>query len=498
MQIKLSAPPPDAIKADLIVLLVHSAESWNDLRDDSPTQTVNDYREAAARKAVRDPLIWGGPALGGYKRQAGYWMLAPERIDRFPLGEQIKIAAARAIDYARSLRLKKVAFLLNTRSGADRAPEVVEGALLGGYRFEKYITREKPNPPEIELEILVAKDALKTSQQALARTRIVCDALNYARDLANEPGSVLYPKILAGEAQSICRKTRLRCEILDEKQLKRKGYNGLLAVGRGSPHAPRLIVIGYKPRRPSPVHLALVGKGITFDTGGINLKRTDDIWRMKGDMSGAAAVLATLRAIAQLAPDIRVTGILPAAHNAVGPNAVHPGDIIRARNGKTIEIQNTDAEGRIILTDGLHRAGEEGATHIVDVATLTGSCQRALGHAVAGLFSEDADLNARILGAGAQVGENFWPLPLLDEYRELIKSAVADINNMPSSRNGGAITAALFLREFVPPGIPWAHLDIAGTAFLEKDWKYFRKGATGSTTRTLIQLATQDWDAAQS
>jgi leucyl aminopeptidase len=186
-----------------------------------------------------------------------------------------------------------------------------------------------------------------------------------------------------------------------------------------------------------------------------------------------------------------VTGIVAAAHNAIGPNAAHPGDVFTAKNGKTVEVQNTDAEGRLVLTDALYRAGEERATHAIDIATLTGSCQRALGHAAAGLFTDDAELRDRIRAVGERVGEGFWPLPLLDEYRDMLKSQVADLNNISSSPNGGAITAALFLREFVPDGLRWAHLDIAGTCMTDKAWRYFQPGATGSTVRTLVELCTE-------
>jgi leucyl aminopeptidase len=236
-----------------------------------------------------------------------------------------------------------------------------------------------------------------------------------------------------------------------------------------------------------------LGKGITFDTGGICLKPGKDMWQMKADMAGAAAVLGTMRALVKLRPRIRVTGIVATAHNAIGPDATHPGDIFVAKNGKSVMVDNTDAEGRLVLTDALARAGEEGATHAIDLATLTGSCQRALGHAMTGLFSNDGDLSARILAAGERVGEGFWPLPLVEDYREMLDSPIADVNNISSSPNGGAITAALFLREFVPQDMHWAHLDIAGSALLDKDWKYYKRGATGVGVRTLVELCTEKW-----
>jgi leucyl aminopeptidase len=492
MEIKVSARRPGEVRSDLTVFLVHSDERWCELPDPSVARVIAEYRKAVGRKAVRDPLIWGSPATGK-DGQNRYYMAAPERIDHLTVGEQIKTAAARAARHAASMRFKSMTVALNTSAGANWAPTVAEGLWLGSYCFDRYKTTKPPSPDSLKTELLVPKDELAQARAAVERTRIICESVNHARDLANEPGSALSPDALAGAAQSIGKQFRLQTAVFNEKQLRSKGYNGLLAVGRASHNPPRLIVVAYRPRRASATHLALLGKGITFDTGGICLKPAENMWQMKGDMSGAAAVLCAMRAIAQLRPAIRVTGIIAAAHNAIGPDAVLPGDVVRARSGKTIEVENTDAEGRIVLTDALYRAGEEGATHAIDVATLTGACHRALGHALAGLFCDDVELRNRILAAGERVGEGFWPLPLLDEYRDLIKSRIADVNNISSSKYGGAITAALFLREFVPAGVRWAHLDIAGTAVVDKEYKYFQKGATGAATRTLIELCMEEW-----
>jgi leucyl aminopeptidase len=492
MEIAVSSRSLSRATSDLVVLLVHSTESWFEVEEKSVASVVSDYRRAVKDKKVSDPLIWGAPALGR-ERGGRFWMFAPERIERIAAGEQIKVAASRAAAYARSLKLKRVVFLLNSADGARWAGAVAEGLRLGDYRFDKYRRSDKSKPTPLEIEIIVPARNRNQTKQTLDRARIICDAVNYARNLVNEPASVVYPEVLANEARRIAKTRGLRCTVLNEKALKKQGYNGLLTVGRASPNPPRLIVLSYRPRGASKTHLALIGKGITFDTGGVCLKPGKDMWQMKGDMSGAAAVLAAMDAVGQLRPNVRVTGIVPTAHNAIGPNAALPGDIFVAKNGKTVSVENTDAEGRLILTDGLARAGEEKATHAIDIATLTGACQRALGHALSGLFTEDEDLRRRILDAGEKVGEGFWPLPLLDEYFEMIKSPVADVNNMSSSQNGGAITAGLFLREFVPAGVRWAHLDIAGAALLEKDWRYFKAGATGCTVRTLIQLCSEDW-----
>lgn len=494
MEIEVLARRLAQVRSDLGVLLVHSTESWSKAEEASLASVIQDYRRAAGRKTVSEPLIWGDPALGRGRRQR-FWMFAPERIEYMKAAEQVKIAASRAAAYACSQNLKRVAFLLNTRDGARLAGAVAEGLWLGGYRFEKYQTSDKPKRRPLRVQLVVARSDLDSARQAVERARIVTQAVNHARDLANEPGSVVYPEVLAREARRLAAAHGFRCTVLGERSLRAQGYNGLLAVGRASPRRPRLIVLSYRPRRRAPKsHLALVGKGITFDTGGVCLKPGKDMWHMKTDMSGAAAVLATMGALGTLRPAARVTGIIAAAHNAIGPDATHPGDVFVAKNGKSIMVDNTDAEGRLVLTDALHRAGEEGATHAIDIATLTGSCQRALGHALSGLFCEDAALRERIRDAGERVGDGFWPLPLWDEYRGLIKSPVADVNNIASSPNAGAITAALFLREFVPAGVCWAHLDIAGSALLEKEWKYFRPGATGVPVRTMIQLCTEGWN----
>jgi len=492
MEIKVRSQRLSRVRGDLVALLVHSTEPWCEIDDKAVAAVVADYRRAVKDKKVSDPLIWGAPAVQKGAQQR-FWMLAPERIERLAPGEQVKTAAARAAHYARSLNLKRIVFLLNSEAGARWAGAVAEGLWLGDYRFDKYRRADKRKRPEWEVEIVVPSRHVKQTQSAVDRTRLICASVNYARDLINEPGSVVYPEVLAREARRIAKARGLSCTILNERALRAQGYNGLLTVGRASPNPPRLIVLRYKPRKPSSAHLALLGKGITFDTGGICLKTAKDMWQMKGDMSGAAAVLATMDAVAQLRPPVRVTGIAAVAHNAIGPNATLPGDIFVAKNGKTVSVENTDAEGRLVLTDALARAGEEKATHTVDIATLTGACQRALGHALSGLFTADEELRDRILRAGETVGEGYWPLPLLDEYYDMLKSPVADVNNVSSSPNGGAITAALFLREFVPPGIRWAHLDIAGSAIVEKDWRYLKPGATGATVRTLIHLCTEPW-----
>jgi leucyl aminopeptidase len=300
---------------------------------------------------------------------------------------------------------------------------------------------------------------------------------------------VVTPQVIAERASEIAKEVELESEVLDPAGLEARGYQGLLRVGQGSAHPPRMVILRHMPHRPSAHTLALVGKGITFDSGGISLKPGDRMWEMKGDMAGAAAVLYALRSVGRLRPDVKVIGILCCAENFPDANAQRPGDIFTARNGKSIMVDNTDAEGRLVLTDGLYRAGEEGATHVVDIATLTGAVVRALGPSMAGVMGNDRDLLRRIIRSGENHGEGFWELPLVEEYREALKTPYADINNIAAGGLAGAITAGLFLREFVPENVAWAHLDIAGPMFKDKDWKYYEPGALGFGLKTLVDLA---------
>jgi len=279
----------------------------------------------------------------------------------------------------------------------------------------------------------------------------------------------------------------MELEVLDEVALKKGEYNGLLTVGSGSQYPPRMIILRYSPKEKTESHLALVGKGVTFDSGGVSLKSGKDMHEMKGDMAGAAAVLGAIRAIALRKPVVKVTAIVVTAENMIGTKAARPGDIYFHKSGKSIQIDNTDAEGRLILIDGLHRAGEEGADCVIDIATLTGSAERALGQSVAALFGNDKKMVDDIIKSGYNSGETFWQLPLVEEYRKQLDTPVADIKNI-GGVNGGAITAALFLREFLPVKLKWVHLDIAGLFYFEKGWKYHSPGSTGFGVQTLINF----------
>jgi leucyl aminopeptidase len=400
--------------------------------------------------------------------------------------ENVKIFVRQALNVAKDLGLTRVSILLNTPEAAPFIGKAVEGAILGSYSFDKY-KKDKSPLRSINVDLVALRSQDEQNRFYLNRYTIVSEAINEARDMINEPGSVATPEYLAETARRIAKEVGLEVKVWDEKKLEKDGYNGLLQVGRGSSNPPRLIRLSYRPKK-SRGHLAFVGKGVTFDTGGISLKPADKMWEMKGDMSGGAAVMFAMKAIGKLKPDVNVTGIIPTAENSPDGNAQRPGDIFFAKNGKSIMVDNTDAEGRLILTDGLALASEGKPSHILDIATLTGAVVRALGVSIAGVMGNNPRLIQSVIRSGENHGESFWELPLPEEYKELLKTPCADLNNI-GGPVAGALTAGLFLQEFVPHGVPWAHLDIAGPYLRDKDWKYYEAGAIGFGTKTLVDLA---------
>jgi leucyl aminopeptidase len=446
---------------------------------------VDRARAAFKDKSLKREYYATLPEGARAKAVVAYW--SPS-LKSWNLWENVKTFTAKALRLARDLGLPDVALVLNAAEAAPLVGKAVEGALIGAYTFDKY-KQEKDDflSAKATLTLLAHPDHRADAEARKARYAWVSENVNQARDLINEPGSVVTPAMLADRAAEIAKEVGLEIETHDPAGLKARGYEGLLHVGAGSAHPPRMVILRHVPRKSSSETLALVGKGITFDTGGISLKPGDRMWEMKGDMAGAAAVLLTLRALGKLRPELKVIGILCCAENTPDANAQRPGDIFTAKNGKSIMVDNTDAEGRLVLTDGLARAGEEGATHIVDIATLTGAVVRALGPSVAGVMG-DRDLSRRIIRSGENHGEAFWELPLVEEYKESLKTPYADLNNISAGGLAGAITAGLFLREFVPAGASWAHLDIAGPMFRDKDWKYYEAGALGFGIKTLVDL----------
>ena len=391
----------------------------------------------------------------------------------------------------RYLRGKGVATIASGIPGSDTAikPEeaiqaMTEGAVLGLYTFRRYMTKQENDPGEIK-ELTIVGQEKRVTGKAIEKGRIIAGAANYARDMVNEPGNYMTPTRMAETARQIAKEYGLKAEVLDKEKMKELGMGGLLGVSQGSQQPPKFIILSYQGRESKEIDLGLVGKGITFDSGGISIKPSENMADMKDDMAGAASVIATLMATAQLKPAISVTAYVPATENLPSGTALKPGDIISAMNGKTIEVLNTDAEGRLILADALSYAVKNGAKAIVDVATLTGACQIALGKITTGAFTNNQALVDRVLAAGKEAGEPAWQMPMFEEYKEFIKSDIADIKNT-GNRYAGPITAAKFLEEFVGE-TPWVHLDLTGPDS-DKDKGYLVKGASGTPVRTLINL----------
>jgi leucyl aminopeptidase len=415
---------------------------------------------------------------------------------RSELARQLAAAAGMS---ARTRRAARAAFVLRGRGDvAELAQAIAEGLTLSEFNVGIYKTGDAAPPPAPAWTLAAIQsppDVLMRARTAIDRGRLLAECSNLARELANEPGNALTPREFARRAATIATEGGVKAEILDEDRIAQLGMGLLLGVARGSSEPPRLMVFRYDPpgAPPGPV-LGLVGKGITFDTGGISIKPADGMERMKDDMAGGAAVACALRAISLLQAPIRVVGVVPATENMPGGRAIKPGDILKSAAGKTVEVVNTDAEGRLILGDGLWYAQQLGATHLVDVATLTGAVVVALGKSTSGLFGTPPEWVEHIRRIALRAGDRVWPMPLFEDYKEQLKSEIADFTNT-GGRPAGSITAALFLKEFTG-GRPWAHIDIAGTAWAEDAKPYLPKGPTGVAVRTLAELAftSSEWN----
>ena len=365
---------------------------------------------------------------------------------------------------------------------------VVEGAILGTYQFNYYKTK-KPDTHRIEKFIIIKSEVEKGSaiSQGISKGKIIAESVNLARNLVNHPAKYMTPTQMAIQAQEIAEQNNLEINILQQADMEEENMHALLAVAQGSSQPPIMIVLKYTGDMTTDHFTAFVGKGVTFDSGGISIKPSLNMHEMKSDMAGGAAVLGAMLGIAKLRPKVNIVGIIPCTENMPSGHAYKPGDVISSMSGKTIEIINTDAEGRLILADAITYAQKLGAAQIVDIATLTGACVVALGHITSGLITNHVDFCSQLLRAANHAGEKMWELPNFVEYKDQIKSNIADLKNS-GGRMAGAITAGLFIAEFVND-IPWVHIDIAGTAESAKDSGYYVKGGSGSGTRTLIQLA---------
>lgn len=402
--------------------------------------------------------------------------------------ERFRRAAATAAKRAMSLKAKSVAIIVpgTARPFEQTVFALTEGALLSLYRFDKYISKTEENPGDVESLSFVAEDRkkLREGRAAVHKARIISEATAFARDLGNAPGNEMYPQTLAEAARQSAERSGYRATVLDEQEISDLAMGGVLGVSRGSAHPPRFIILEYGPTSKRPV--VLVGKGVTFDSGGISIKPSGGMAEMKMDMSGAASVIGTFEAVARLKLPVHIIGLIPAVENLPSGSAIRPGDILRHYNGKTSEVDNTDAEGRLILADALGYAETFKPQAVIDLATLTGAVVVALGHHATGMMGNDPSLMKKLKSAGETTYERVWQLPLYDEYEKQIKSDIADVKNT-GGRWAGSITGGLFLKRFIG-NYKWAHLDIAGTAMLEENGDYTFKGASGVGVRLLTEF----------
>jgi leucyl aminopeptidase len=490
MKINVAAGRIDKLKTEGAVILL--------FEDEKPGAVAGRVDQALGGRIAR--LVKRGdfkPKPGSVHLLYPEGRIAAERLLLAGLGKRsdltlnrLRQAAGKA---ARHLRGAGAADVMISFDGAgfdaeDAAQALIEGGLLGLYRFLKYKTSEEDNgKQEIRALTLVAeKAAVVKALQAGARTaEIIARSTAMARDMVNSPSADMTPSIVAAKAREIAREFGLRLQVLERSHMGRLGMGGLLGVASGSAQPPKFIIVEYRKGGKKPF-IALVGKTVTFDSGGISIKPSENMDRMKDDMSGGAAVLGAVRAAAALKLPLNIVGLLPATENMPGGSAYKPGDVLRTLSGQTIEIINTDAEGRLILSDALAYACRYKPAAVVDIATLTGACRIALGQEASGMLGTDEKLKQKIREAGEKTGERVWEMPLWEAYYDQIKSDIADMKNT-GGRDGGVITAAALLSKFVRD-YPWVHLDIAATAWTEKDRPYTPKGATGIGVRLLTQF----------
>ena len=487
MNTKLVSGKLERISSDLLVILAFDAAD----KKPSAKPAIKVLAAGSAVAKAAGTILTGGEFAAGSCETAllhdpdGF---KAKRILLVGLGKltltEVRKAAGTAVRFAKPRKLREVTIAIpEGLEPAAAARALVEGAYIGDFDPDTYRSDRKDRSIE-QLNIVGAGSAVEA---AVREGVILGEAQNFARTLVNEPGNVLTPTVLGQKAAEMCAQYGLKCEVYGAEKLKELKMGAFWAVAKGSQEPPALIVITYEPAKaPSSPVLGLVGKGITFDTGGISIKSADGMEKMKYDMAGGATMIGAMQAIAQLKPAVKVIGIVCAAENMPSGSAMKPGDIEIAMSGKSIEIINTDAEGRLVLADGLAYARQLGATHLIDAATLTGACVVALGTVNAGAFSNDDETYRHFSDATEISGERFWRLPVEDEYREFIKSNIADIMNTGGSRWGGAITAAMFLKEFAED-TPWIHLDIAGVAWTEEAKPWIAKGPSGIPMRSVTE-----------
>ncbi|MGA3104890.1 MAG: leucyl aminopeptidase [Terriglobales bacterium] len=496
MKTNLSSSKPSQLETDcLVVVTLDQGDK------DKPSPTV-ESSDAAVRDASKDVISSGEVTAKLFEatllhnptglKAKRLLLLGGGKAKTFSAAELRKLAGA-AVRTLKGKNIHSFALVLpeNGIAAADAVRAVIEGAFVGefdpGYYKSDRKDKEKEKIETLTIVIPETSGDPKALEGALQAGRIVAESQNFARDLINEPSNRMTPTIMAERAKKMAADVGLKCEVMDGDKIRQLKMGAFWGVSQGSDEPPALIVLRYEPQgAPKDVHLGLVGKGVTFDTGGISIKPADGMEKMKYDMAGAATMIGAMRAIALLKPKVKVTAIILATENMPSGKAQKPGDVQIAMSGKSIEIINTDAEGRLILADGLAYARQLGCTHLVDAATLTGAVVVALGYVNAGIFASTDDMYERFEKANKLAGEKMWRLPLDDEYKENLKSNIADMVNA-GSRYGGAIFAAMFLKEF-SEDTPWIHLDIAGTAWMEDNKPWIAKGPTGIALRSLVEF----------
>jgi len=511
MNTNISSSTPSQVETDcLVVVVLDQSDKKQNANDQSkkgkdgknkPAPSVA-TSDAVVRDASQD-VISSGEVTGKtfettlLHRPAGLkakrlLLLGGGKAKTFSASELRKLAGA-AVRSLKAKNLSSFAFALPETSiaNADAVRAIVEGAIIGDFEPDYYKSDRKDE--KIDALAIVTQADAKALQSAIDAGRIVAESQNFTRDLVNEPSNRMTPSMLAERARKMASEVGLKCEIYSTDKIKELKMGAFWGVAQGSDEPPALIVLRYEPEGAArDIHLGLVGKGITFDTGGISIKPADGMEKMKYDMAGGASMIGAMRAIGLLKPKVKVTAVIMATENMPSGKAQKPGDVQIAMSGKSIEIINTDAEGRLVLADGLTYARQLGCTHLVDAATLTGAVVVALGYVNAGIFASDDRMYERFANALKQAGEKMWRLPLDDEYKELIKSNIADMANS-GARYGGAIFAAMFLKEFAED-TPWIHLDIAGTAWMEDQKPWIAKGPSGIALRSLVEFV-RGWSA---
>jgi leucyl aminopeptidase len=492
MQITLDTNPYSKIETDALVAYLFEDSDLIHGQPDEIDRAAGGLLSKLAKggevsgKMLEFTLIHGPIGLSAFR----LLVVGAGKRDQFTGIVARKVIGA-ATRYLKARSVRNFAILAREKERTeDFAQAVAEAVVIANFESDKYKTDKKPDKSIENVVLAGYTEANKSAgEKGLEKGRVIGESQNFTRDLVNEPANKLTPKILAEKAEAMARQAGLAVEILDEQKIADLKMGALLSVAQGGPEPPRVMVLTYVPpiAKPGAPVIGLIGKAVTFDTGGISIKPADGMEKMKYDMAGGGAMLGVMRAIASLKPNLKVICVIPSTENMVGGKAQKPGDVQTAMSGKTIEVLNTDAEGRLILADGITFAKQLGATHLIDAATLTGAIVVALANVNAGVFGSDQAFTDRLLASSKAAGEKMWQMPIDDDYREFIKGSVGDIQNIGSGKGGGAITGAMFIKEFTGD-TPWIHLDIAGTAWNDDQKPWMAKGATGTAVRTLVHL----------